>query len=292
MVIVGSSVVVGKLVVARCPPFLLAGLRFALASLILLPLLRIAEGRIAWPARHDAAVLALQAFTGIFVFNALLLYGLQLTTAAASGIVTSTTPAVAAALAWLVLGERPSPRSAAGIVLAVAGVAAVGARATGEGGGSNPLAGTLLVSGAVVGEAAYVVCGKVASRRVTPLMVATAITVLGSLMFLPFAALEAWRFDFSRLGAGDWVAIGYYGVAVTVVAFVLWARGITRVPASTAGVFTGLLPLSALALSYTVLGERFAWSHAVGGACVLAGIGLVAYRGDRASVSARAGGRA
>lgn len=275
MVIVGSSVVVGKLVVAHCPPFLLAGLRFALASLMLLPLLRLAEGPIAWPARRDVGVLVLQAFTGIFVFNALLLHGLTLTTAAASGIVTSTTPALAATLAWLVLGERPTGRAAAGIALAVLGLVAVNVRPVSGPDSTHPVVGALLVFGAVVGEAAYVICGKVASRRVPPLMVATAITVLGFLMFLPFSLRDAWRFDFSLLGVRDWLAIGYYGIVVTVAAFVLWARGIARVPASTAAVFTGLLPVSAVVLSYIVLGEDFAWSHVLGGACVLAAIALV-----------------
>jgi drug/metabolite transporter (DMT)-like permease len=75
------------------------------------------------------------------------------------------------------------------------------------------------------------------------------------------------------------MAIGYYGVVVTVLAFLLWARGIARVPASTAAVFTGVLPVSAVTLSYLVLGERVLASHLVGAACVIAGIVLVAREG-------------
>jgi drug/metabolite transporter (DMT)-like permease len=106
--------------------------------------------------------------------------------------------------------------------------------------------------------------------------VAAGISLLGFLMFLPFALWEAWRWDLDRLDATDWVAIAYYGVIVTVVAFLLWARGVTRVPASTAAVFTGVLPISAVTLSSLVLGESVLWSHITGALCVIVGILLVA----------------
>src|SRR5207245_396257 len=76
--------------------------------------------------------------------------------------------------------------------------------------------------------------------------------------------------------AWDWVALAYYGLVVTVLAFVLWARGLAVVPASTAAVFTAVLPLSAVLLSYAILGEAFAWSHVLGAACVIGGIVLLA----------------
>jgi len=43
-----------------------------------------------------------------------------------------------------------------------------------------------------------------------------------------------------------------------------------------AAVFTAVLPVSAVLLSYTILGEPFRWAHVAGGACVIAGIGLLA----------------
>jgi hypothetical protein len=45
--------------------------------------------------------------------------------------------------------------------------------------------------------------------------------------------------------------------------------GLSRVPASTAGVFTGVLPVSAVLLSYAILGESFRWAHLAAGVCVL-----------------------
>ena len=72
-----------------------------------------------------------------------------------------------------------------------------------------------------------------------------------------------------------WLAIVYYGVAVTAIVFILWFRGISRVQASTAAVFTGVMPVNAIIFSYLILHEPFQWSHLWGGLCVLAGLGFI-----------------
>jgi drug/metabolite transporter (DMT)-like permease len=280
MAIVGSSVVVGKLTLERFPVFLLSALRFGVAALILVPLVVATPRGMSRLTRRDAGVLLLQTATGIFGFNALLLYGLTLTSAAESGIVTSTTPAVAAALAVLLLGERLTRGGAAALGLAMLGLVVMnvlGAGVTAQR-GPNPLLGDLLVFGAVVCEGLFVVCSRVLAQRLPPLVVATGMTLLGLAMFAPFALAQGWRFDFAAVTVGDWVAVGYYGVAVTVVAFLLWTHGVAQLPASTAAVFTGVLPVSAVTLSWLVLGEPILLAHLIGGACVLGAIGLAARR--------------
>src|SRR5439155_44453 len=109
--------------------------------------------------------------------------------AAAAGIVTSTTPAVAGTLAVLLLRERLTRARAGGIALAVVGILAVNVSApaaTPPAGPNAPL-GNLLVFRAVVGEALFIICGRLAAARLAPLVAATTISVLGFLMFLPFA---------------------------------------------------------------------------------------------------------
>ncbi len=277
MAIVGSSIVVGKIAVARVPVFLLSGLRFAVASVILMTLVALLERPLPRVAPRDVALLALQAFAGIFIFNVLLLYGLAFTSAGEGGIVTSTTPAVAATLAVIVLGERWSRARTLGVALAVVGMLALSVAGRGlEMRGPRPLLGNVLIFGAVVGEAVFVVCSRVASRRLSPLVVATAISALGFAMFLPVALLEVRAFPLSRLAREDWALVGYYSVFVTVVAFLLWARGVARVPASAASVFTGVLPISALGLSHLVLRESVTVAHLLAATLVVAGIVVLA----------------
>src|SRR3989442_9243152 len=213
MAIVGSSVVVGKVAVARLPVFLLSGLRFAVASAILVVLVLLVERPLPRLARRDVAVLALQSFAGIFAFNALLLEGLRLTSAAEGGIVTSTTPAVAATLAVVALGERWSRARTLGVVLAVVGILALNLAGGGlRARGPRPLPGQPLLFGAGVGEGVFLVGSRVGSQRLPPLVVATGISVLGFAMFLPAALLEMRAFPLSRLALADWALVGYYAV--------------------------------------------------------------------------------
>lgn len=270
MVLAGSTVVVGKMVAAEFPIFLGSGLRYAVAALVLLPI----SLRGAAQARLLVGLLFAQSFLGNFLFSLCLLYGLRATGAASAGVITSATPAAVGLISVLFLRERLSLRVAAGLLLAVAGVMAVNlAAVVGEGGGS--LWGNLLVLGAVLCEAVFLVLAKVAATRLTPLT-ASALTIsLGFLTFLPAALYEGLTFPWGEVSAGGWLAVLYYGLFGTAVAYLLWYRGVARVDASAAGVFAGLMPVAAVGLSWLVLGEVVRPAHLLGVLLVLGAIGLL-----------------
>ena len=279
MLIVGSSVVVGKFITTSFPVFLASGLRFAIASVILVPLLLIRERSFSSISRKDWLILFLQAFTGIFLFSVLLLYGLRFTSAAEGGIITSTTPAVLGIISFLFLKEQLTLRKILGILLTVSGVLLVNVFGTSlslnQELGTISFTGNVLIFGAVIAEALFTIFRKVLSKNVSSLATATWVSVLGCGMFFPFSLYEIREFDFSAVTFPAWVAIGYYGVVVTVIAFILWFQGVSKVPTSTAAAFTGVMPASAVGLSYLILQEPFSWGHLIGGACVLFGIGCI-----------------
>jgi drug/metabolite transporter (DMT)-like permease len=183
-------------------------------------------------------------------------------------------------ISFLFLKERRGPRVVAGIVLSVLGIVALNILGSDTEAmrGPAPLLGNLLVFGAVISEALFTIFGKAASERVTPLATAASASVLSLALFLPLGLYQSVGFDFSSVGLSGWVAVLHYGVFVTALGYLLWFGGLSRVPASTAGNFTGVLPVSAVLLSYVVLGEPFSWAHLVGVACVLLAILLIARR--------------
>lgn len=266
MVIAGSSVVVGKIVVATFPVFLASALRFAIASLILLPLLWQRENIRLILTHHDWIILFLQALTGIFLFSIFLLYGLKFTNAAEAGIIS-----------FLFLKERLSAHNILGIGFAVCGVLLINVLGATlhTARGPLPLLGNVLVFGAIVGEALFTFFRKAASNMISPLRMATVVSVLGLLLFLPPAIYEVATFDFTAISWTQWLPIFYYSIVVTVVGFILWFQGVMKVPANIAAVFTGVMPVSAMLLSYLILQEPFAWSHVWGGLCVLVGLILI-----------------
>src|SRR5579859_6965625 len=274
MILIGSSIVTGKMIVGHIPIFIIAALRFALASALLLPLLLLRERKFPIIKRSDYGLLFLQALTGVFLFNVCSLYGLRLTSAAIGGIITSTMPIIVGLLSLLFFSERITLRKSAGIIVTFLGVLIVNVATSSPAGGTsgNMLLGNLLMFAAVIGEALYTILGKAVSPRVSPLATSTLMCIFGFFMFLPFSVVESIHFNFSQVSVQAWLAIVYLTIA-TVIAYYLMFYGISRVSASTTGIFTGLIPISTIFLSYVILGEPVSWVHWVATLCVLIGIG-------------------
>ena len=284
MVIVGSSAVAGKLVIAELPVFLAMGIRFLIAALAAMALLKWREGALL-PRLSPRSwlVFLAQACCGVLVFNALLLLGLRHTTAAHAGLITSTTPACMGLMAWAFLKERPTVRTLLGIAAAVAGVGILNLAGTGDAGpdGSDALLGNLFVLGAVVGESAFLLLRKGVRQAVSPLGAATAVSLAGLVLFLPGALVQAVGFDFGSVTGPVWGVLAYYGLCVSVLAYLFWFRGIVEVSGQAAGVFTGIMPVSALVLSALVLGEPLGWEHFAGLGLVLVAICLTSIKPDK-----------
>jgi drug/metabolite transporter (DMT)-like permease len=254
-------------------------LRFTIATIILLGVLLRVEKRFPKIAWRDGLIIFLLALVGNFLYNICLLYGLKLTSAAVSGIIAGTVPIIIGVLALLFLREHLSWRKGAGIVLVVVGMGVMNSTSSfmSGGQGSNAWVGNLLVGGAALGEALWTVLAKAVSGRVKPFTIAFFASAFALLLFSPFGAYEAIHFDFASVSLVGWLALLYYGVVGTVGGYLLWYHGLTRVSASTAGVFSGVFPVSALLLSYMILHETFSWSHIAGLACVLVAIILSVY---------------
>ncbi len=281
MIIVGSSVVAGKIMIMDLPVFLASALRFLMAGLLLVPMLYVREGGLPRLSMRSYALLALQALCGAFLFTVFLLYGLKLTSPASAGIITSTTPACMGVLAWIFLKERPALRVVAGITLSVAGVLILNLNETGHDQYSHPIMGNLLVVGAVVFESMFLLLRKSIPETLSPLAASTIVALFALAFFAPMGAWEAVSFDFALVGTASWLAVAYYGVFVTVLAYLFWFTGIVRVSGSVAAVFTAVMPVSAIALSCIVLGEELGWQHVAGCAGVLAGIYFISNVGKR-----------
>jgi len=240
MLLVGSSVVSAKFIVEAFPILLGLGIRQTAATLIMLGIVLSVEGRLPAIARRDHGVILLQSITGVVMFNILLLAGVDRTTAAASGIITSTLPAWIALLS-LALGERITRLTMTGIGMAMGGVLIVNVAGgdSGPGAAPAPVLGGVLVMGAVIGEASFTICGKALSGRVTPIANCYMVCLYGSLIFLQVALWQAPGFDFGGVGASGWIALAWSTGPVMVGAFFLWFTGLRVVPANSAAVFTG-----------------------------------------------------
>jgi drug/metabolite transporter (DMT)-like permease len=210
-----------------------------------------------------------------------MLFGMQRAPGAVGATIMSMTPAVTALAAILLLGETASWRKLAAVGLAIAGalVLQVG-QGLGQKNGSSMLIGALLVFGAICCESAYTLLGQKVSKQVDPVLVAA----LGAILSLPLFALATaliGRWDIAGASTGAWAALFWYGAGTLALGSWLWYRGIAQVSGVTAAAFMGIMPLSALALSYLLLGEPFRWVHLLGFGTVFVGVLLMSWEHAR-----------
>jgi drug/metabolite transporter (DMT)-like permease len=274
MSLVGCYVGLSKTLVLVFPVFLLAWLRFGIAAVAMLGWLKRAPGE-ARLSRHDRALLFAESFFGNFLFSICMLFGVSLTSALAAGVIMAAIPGVVAIMSRLFLRERIAPRVVAGIACAVAGIALVSASKSTADAGS--LLGNLMLLGAVTCEAIYVVVGKKLTASLGPKRIGALINLWGLVLVTPFGLWQARHFDFGAVAAGPWWLLVFYSIAASVVTVWLWMTGLKRVPASSAGVFSVLLPVSAALVGVTWLGEHFSEMQAGAYGLALAGVVLATW---------------
>lgn len=277
--LIGSYVGLSKLLVAAFPVFLLAGLRFALAALLMLPWLKKPADE-APLDRRSRLLLFLESFLGNFLFSICMLYGLRQSSAVVAGVVMAGIPAAVALLSWTFLRERLGGRVIAGIGCAVGGITLV---AVGRHGGAEttPL-GALLLLAAVFCEASYVVIGKTLTASLTPRRISALINLWGLVLVAPLAVWQGLAFDFTAPRVQDWALLGYYAATASVVTVWLWMAGLRRVPAARAGVFMVFLPVST-ALVGLLLGEPMSGTQALAYGLALLGVLLATWPGKTAA---------
>jgi len=227
-------------------------------------------------SRHDRVLLFFESFFGNFLFSICMLFGVGMSSALAAGVIMAAIPAAVAILSRLFLAERISRRVAAGIVCAMTGIALLSLTRTGPdapaGAGGAPWLGNLLLLGAVVCEASYVVIGKQLTGKVSARRISALVNLWGLALVTPFGAWMALSFDFSAVRPATWALLGFYSIAASMVTVWLWMTGLKWVPAASAGVFTVMLPVSAAAVGVLVLGEPFGVPHAIAFALAILGL--------------------
>lgn len=272
MALAGSSVVAGKVLSAGVPVFLSAELGLAAALIAILPAQLARRRELRLLGRRDLGWMFLQALFGMVLFRVFTLYGLRWTTAATAGLITSAAPAVMTAVAALVLRERMGPRGFLAVALAMAGLLLINGQAAGTPAARGVLGGNLLVLAATVCEALLTVFRKRSGGGIGSVTNTTILVAMSAVMLLPFALRDLRGFPLSRIDAAGWLAVGYYGAVATSIAYVLWGDGSLRIPAARTGIAMAAMPLSAMALSAVVLGEKLGPLHLIGGAAVAAAI--------------------
>ncbi len=279
MTLVGSYVGLSKILVVVFPVFLLAWLRFGIAAIAMLGWVRRTPGEDRLSA-HDHRLVFLGSFLGNFLFSVFMLFGIAQSSALAAGVIMAGIPGAVALMSRVFLHERITLRTLLGIACAVGGIALV-SLGKGDGSGGSWLGNTLLL-GSVLCEASYVVISKKLTGRIGPKRISALFNLWGLALVTGFGLWQALAFDFHAVGAGTWWLLLFYALAASMVTVWLWMTGLKHVPASKAGIFTVMLPVSAALIGVLFLGERINTMQAAAFALALAGVVLATWPGRSA----------
>lgn len=266
MTAVGSSVAAASVIVDY-PILGGQALRYAAASLVLFIWARLVAKPIPRPTARELGWLGAVALTGMVAFNVLLIAATARADPSLVGAIVGTAPVVLAVFGALQVRRSPSR----GIVFAAV-VVAVGAAVVERARLVGDSVGVLLAVGAMLGEVGFSLFAVPVLTRIGPVAVSAHGTWIAAVMFAGGAAVVDGR-DALRLPAfNEGVALVYLALVVTAAAFVMWYWAVDRLGADTAGLFAGLIPVSALATSALIGTDQMTSIKLVGVLIVGAGV--------------------
>lgn len=273
MSISGSAVVASKMMVSKIPTFLATAMGLAIGLLILLPMTFLVKKE-AWRYDlHTHMILLAQALCGVFLYRIVTFVGLEYTTAATSGLITSASPVILAILAFFILKEYLSLTHIIGITFVFLGLLLINLYSYfSVDAGLGSMKGNVLILAAVLCESLFSILSKAKCMKISALCRTTIIAVYAFLLLLPFSIHDAVGYDFSSMDIRTILCLLYYGVFVSYLSYVLWFRGIEKVQASNAAVFTSMVPICSIILSAILLKEKILPIHIISLIFIVVGI--------------------
>lgn len=273
MALFGSATPLSKLVTKAFPVFIAGGMRVLLAFLVLWPFVQLS--RLKSYKGRDRWLLSGIAVLGTLGFTAFMLYGMKLASGVTGSVVMSTTPAVTAVLSIIFFKDAVTWKKVLALALAIGGVLVLQLKGGQQSSEPQPWLGVLLIFASVCCESAYTLMGKALIKNYPPEEISGLSALLAIICFIPFCIWQWPQLDLAKVETGNWLALAAYGLITMGLGSVLWYKGISQVEGSVAASFMGVMPLSALILSYILLHEQFEWLHLAGFALVFAGVLLM-----------------
>jgi drug/metabolite transporter (DMT)-like permease len=267
----GGSFLFVELALAGLPVLSIVWGRVAMAAVILWGVMRLtrtaAPPKGLWPA---LAVMGL--LNNAVPFTLFVLAQGQITGALAS-VLNATTPLFTVLVAHLAtVDERLNPKKVLGVALGFGGVLAM---MVGE-----KLGGAVPAMAACLGAALSYAVASVWGRRfrsagLPPLATACGQVTASTLILTPLWLWHDQPWDMAWPGAGPALAVVGLAALSTALAYLLYFRILASAGSTAISLVTFLIPFSAAALGWVVLGERLDLHHLLGLGLILAGLALI-----------------
>ncbi len=271
----GGTFVAARIVAQHVGPYSASFLRFLTASLFLLVMITLKEGRIPRLERHQVLPAILLGMTGVFAYNVFFFLGMKTIPAGRASLIVATNPVFISLLSALIFRERLNSAKVKGILTCLTGATIVISRGdllsifTGSVGW-----GEIYILCTVASWVAYSLIGKVIMKDFSPLAAVTYSCLIGGAALLVPACLEDLPNLIGSFYPEDWIGIVFLGFFGTVLGFLWYYEGIRAIGPSRASVFINFVPVSGVFFGWLILDETINVSLLVGAVLVMAGVYL------------------
>lgn len=261
-----------KAALREIDPLAFTAVRFLLAAVLMVLTLLLLERQIT-VARADVLKVIAVGVLGVGLYQILFSVGLKYTTASNSALLIATAPIFTALFAAAARQERITLRQVFGIVLSFVGVIML-VRANGSelGFSWESVKGDVLSLLAAMAAAGSAVLAKPVLQKYSSLRVMTLGVFSAAILLLLFGSQPLLAQDWGQVSWKGWSALGYSIVFATVIAFVIWFRGIGELGPTRVAAYGYLIPLVAVLVAAIFLKEQILPLHIFGGAIILSGV--------------------
>jgi len=267
----GLSFVATKVALESIPTFTLIFFRFALASVFF----AVMVGRHGFPSFSpgDNVKIFLMALfePGLyFIFETM---GLLYTSAPTASLIIATVPVAVMILSAIILKEKTGRLGVIGILLSLIGI---GVLVTGDADADRVfrgnLLGDLLIFGAVISAALYIVGARNLGRRYSAFSITSVQVFYGALFYAPAFLWQFSDISWAAISVRSWGALFYLTLFATVAAFLCYNYALTKIPAPRAAVFINGIPVVTAVGAWFILGESLSLFQMGGGTLVLVAV--------------------
>ena len=266
-ILLGFGFVIAKPAMQQFPPFLLMGLRFTIAALILIWWFPIPRGLL--------KNLFIVSFIGGTLTYGLVYMGLNSVDASSSTLLIQTEVPFGVIIAYFLFKEKPGIKNIVGIVIAFFGLFVL----LGAPNLQGKLIGVLLLlSGAFTWS-----LGMVVAKPISKKIGGFAVTAWICLFSGPMLLLGSFIFDgntinyFLSANFHGWLIVAYLSLIMQPLAYGTWYHVIGRNPIHKVLPVMLLLPLTGLSTAIFLLGEEPTKQVFIGGVIILFGIGMILF---------------
>jgi drug/metabolite transporter (DMT)-like permease len=284
MVVWAGNFIVVKDAITVLPPVAFTFLRYGLASLALLGLLRWTDGAIRLPRPETLRILLLGGL-GFGIYQILWTVGLQTTSAGDSSLIIAATPVFTAVIAVLIGTDTLSPVKGFGILLSFLGVVLVIAAGVGLELTGSPIGYGLTLAAAIC-WATYTAVGARVLRRHSPLVLTTWATIGGTMVLAPIGigqlvAPGAMGPEQAEALPQIVLAVAYSGLLAAAFANVIVFNGVRLLGPTRITAMQSLTPAMAVVLAFIFLGEPIRAGQGIGGVIIVTGVALTRFGARR-----------